>query len=452
MSRFTNRGNLTDHGETELRNKVLDILDWSLHKSDPGIATKDLVRLEDEVLSVGYLELDLELFKKIIVIGAGKASYPIAKALEDILGSRISGGIVVSKDGHHGKLNYACSEMASHPIPDDRSFGHARTAMEFAARTGPRDLVFACFTGGSSALMSMPAPGIPFKDKILANKILLSCGANIVEVNAVRKHLSGIKGGRLAQLIHPEAVLINLTVSDVIGDPLDCVTDLTVPDSSSFEDAKNTLTRYDLWEKMPASITGYLLESNKERETPKTLDDRRIESFMLVNPDSACDGAAEKAMELGLEPFVLTTMLEGESREAGRILGCIAKEILRSERPVKPPCALICGGETTVTLDKFERGSGGPNQEFTIGAALEISGCESVVVAGFDTDGTDGPTSYAGGIADGHSVRRAVSLGIDMHRTLKEHTTSETLGRLNDLLITGNTGTNVNDVKILVIG
>lgn len=251
--------------------------------------------------------------------------------------------------------------------------------------------------------------------------------------------------------MHPQAHLINLTVSDVIGDPLDYITCPTVPDTSTFEDARRTLRRYDLWNKVPASVREYLAAGGPERETPKDLSDHQIHNFLLVPGDAACVAAEEKAKELKFETMILSTMLEGESQVVGQIYAGIAKEILLNRRPLTPPCVIIGGGETTVKLNGEAAGDGGPNQEFALGVALGIDGIGDVVVVGLDTDGTDGPTNVAGGIVDDQTVNRAKELEIDLYSALKKHDVTPVLKKLNDAILTGATGTNVNDLKVMVV-
>lgn len=449
---FKNYDRLVAHGNSLLRKDALDILNAGLLRADPGKATRDLVRVDGQTLFIGDASYRLDRFRHIYVFGAGKATFPIAAALDDILGDRIAEGIVTCKDGQEGRLAHIGMRLASHPIPNECGMRAAEEILALARKTGPDDLVFACITGGSSALMPLPVPEIALDDKKEANRVLLTCGANIIEINAVRKHLSLIKGGRLAQAVHPGALLVNLTVSDVIGDPLDYITDPTVPDTSSFCDAKHTMDKYDLWGGMPASVSAYLRNPPADRETPKSLDSHHIENHILVAGDAACTGAEARAKELGYGTSILSTMFEGESRELGRTFGFIAREVLLNSRPLKAPCAFIGGGETIVTIRSGERGAGGPNQEFALGAALEIGDLGNVVVAGLDTDGTDGPTLFAGGMADEESLKRARECDVDLFAALGSHDASLVLQATEDIFLTGNTGTNVNDLKIMLIG
>ena len=300
--------------------------------------------------------------------------------------------------------------------------------------------------------MPLPVAGISLEDKKQINNLLLTCGANIYEINAVRKHLSQIKGGKLALAIHPEAHLINLTVSDVTNDELDYITDPLVPDTSSVQDARATLTKYRLWKKIPQSVQTYLKNAGATEETPKqdAFAGRSLQSFILVKSAEICEAAAEKAEQLGFRTMILSTTLEGESRELGRIFAAIAKEIVLKQRPLSPPCAVIGGGETTVKIDG-DVGSGGPNQEFAIAAACEIADMRQVLVVGIDSDGTDGPTDFAGGLVDGGTLMRAQNAGIDVHDSLRRHDVTRALQDLGDIVDTGATGTNVNDLKMLLV-
>jgi len=452
ISTIRNRSQLLSHGNIELRRLALEIIEHALTNADPYSAAHNLLHIENDILSIGELHFDLTAKQRIFVLGGGKASYPIARALEEKLGDRITDGVVICKYGQEGKLSRARLYHASHPIPDEAGFKASREALSLAHDTGPGDIVFGCVTGGSSALMPFPVTGISLKEKQEVNKLLLTCGANIYEINAVRKHLSQIKGGRLAQAVHPKAYLINLTVSDVTGDELDYITDPTVPDTSYFEDARATLNKYHLWEKVPASVSKFLKNAGLEQETPKIADlaDYNLHSFILVKSACACEAAADKAAELGLNTMILSTVLEGESKELGVIFAAIAREIVLKKRPLGFPCAVFGGGETTVKISG-DTGIGGPNQEFSLGAAAGIDRIGSVVVVGLDTDGTDGPTDIAGGIVDDQTINRANATGIDLHACLDRHDATSALKKLDDVINTGATGTNVNDLKFMLV-
>lgn len=450
MTYIKNKKQLLSHGSMKIRKAALDIIEYSLEKADPYIATKNLVSLKNNNLHVGSLVFNLDNHKRIFILGAGKATFPIAKALEEILGDKITDGIVICKYGQEGCLKHSKLYLTNHPIPDESGLIAAKKVIALAKKTIPGDIVFAGITGGSSALMPLPIPEVSLEEKKVVNKLLLTCGANIIEINAVRKHLSQIKGGRLAKTIHPKADLINLTVSDVIGDPLDYITCPTVPDTSTFEDARNVIFKYKLWEKLPVSVRNYLKNATSEMETPKDLSDHQLHNFIIVAGDTACVAAEKKAKEMGFNAMILSTMFEGESKELGRTFAAIAREIIMNKRPLKTPCAIIGGGETTIKLEG-DYGMGGPNQEFALSAALYLEDLKDTVIVGFDTDGTDGPTKIAGAIVDSSSTCMAKKLGISLQHELDWHNTVEVFEKMGDAIITGPTGTNVNDLKFLLI-
>jgi len=452
--RLRNRDILTSHGNIALRKAAVEIIEYALQAANPYPAVRRLVQLDGHLLSVGDLVFDLKRYERIFVLGAGKASLPIAQALEDILGDRISDGLFVLKHGSRADLNRTAGSpprviYAAHPVPDENGHRGAQAMMEMAEGFAKNDLVFAGISGGSSALLPLPVEGVSLADKQKVNQVLLHCGADIIEINAVRKHLSRIKGGWLAKAILP-ATLVNVTVSDVVGDPLDYITGPTVADTSTFDDARGVLDRYELWAAFPKSAADYLRSGGEAQETPKDFGDAPIYTFLIVDSAAACLGAAERAAELGYEPMILTTMLKGEAREAGTFFAAIANEIVRFGRPMSAPCAIVAGGENTVTI-LGECGRGGPNQELALSACLDLVGLENVVLAAIDTDGTDGPTDLAGGIVDGSTLPAAQAKGIDVFRALHDHDASRVLQELGDAIVTGHTGTNVNDLRLLLV-
>ena len=452
MTYIKNADQLLSHGNIEARKTALEIIEYALAKADPYRATKDLVSVQGNELIVDNLRFNLKKHNRIFLLGAGKATYPIAKALEELLGDRIADGVIVCKYGQQGKLSHARLHLASHPIPDESGLEASQKTLDLAKQTQPGDIVFGCVTGGSSALLPLPVQGVTLDDKKAVNQLLLTCGANIIEINAVRKHLSRIKGGRLAQAIHPETYLINLTVSDVIGDPLDYITDPTVPDTSTFDDARSTLTKYDLWAKLPKSVSEFLKSAGPDQETPKESDlaGHNRHDYILIKGDVACESAAQKAKDLGFNTMILSSMFEGESKELGRTFAAIAAEISLNNRPLTPPCVVIGGGETTVKIDG-KAGEGGPNQEFAVSASLFMGNMRNMLIVGLDSDGTDGPTNFAGAIVDEGFVSRARQTGIDLFDSLKRHDVTPALRKLGDVIQTGATGTNVNDLKFVMI-
>lgn len=452
MGCIRNREELLSAGEIDLRRLALDIAEAGLAAADPGAAVHRLLRVDGDRLWIGERRFDLSNGRRIFVIGAGKASFPIAKALDTVLGSRIHRGLVTCKHGQEGSLDSIELRLAAHPAPDEASLAAAAATVELLREVRPGDIVIACFTGGSSSLFVAPVPGLSLADKAATSRILLTCGANIVEINAVRKHLSTVKGGRLVRGLPAGVTLVNLTVSDVIGDRLDCITDPTVPDASTFADAQATLDRYALWGRLPPTVTAHLRAAPAAAETVREAELAHLERLdvLLVENDAACAGAAARVRQRGLTPLLLSAVFEGESSVLGRNFAAMAKQILTDGNPVAAPCVLIGGGETTVTI-AGSHGEGGPNQEFAVGAAIELDGIRGVVALGLDTDGTDGPTRYAGGLVDGATAALVREAGLDLHRAIRSHDVTPVLRDTRHIVETGATGTNVNDLKLVVV-
>ena len=449
MKFIQNSDVLLGHGNSELRNVALDIVEYALSVVDPYFAVKQLVHLKGERLTVGNLVLDLSQVKNIYVLGAGKATLRIAEAIEDILGNRIDGGLIAIKRGQPHNLRYVRVIEAAHPIPDKASFQAAKEALALANRAQAGDLIFTATTGGSSALLCYPPDNISFEEKQQVHELLLGCGADIVEINAVRKHLSRVKGGLLAQAALP-AQLINLTVSDVVGDHLDYIAGPVVPDTSYLTDAIAVLKKYDLWNRVAPSVREHL-GKGPSVETPKKLDGKLVHSFVVVPSAAAAKAACIRAKELGFRSLLLTTYLEGESREAAVVVGSIVREIVSTANPISVPCALIASGENTVMVEN-KNGVGGPSQEFALSIATRIDSLSQVVAACLDTDGSDGPTEFAGALVDGLTASSIRDLGRDAFSALKTHTATPLLEELGDLVYTGATGTNVSDLRVILIG
>ncbi|MFQ6125002.1 MAG: glycerate kinase [Candidatus Heimdallarchaeota archaeon] len=445
-----NQKELLSHGNRWGREVALDVIEHSIRAVDAYELTKQIVRIKNDKLIVGELAYNLLKLGNIFVIGGGKATFAIARALDEILGSRITGGIINIKRGENRRLDHIKVIEAGHPIPDEAGLEGTKEMLEVAKRAKEGDLVFCVITGGASALMPLPFGEISLKDKKDVTELLLNCGATIDEINPVRKHISLIKGGRLATYIHPAEVINLIIIDEIAGRPWGP----TVPDVSTFEDAINVLRKYRLWEKVPNSVRGHLERGlvDSRLETPKWNDFKGINVHNIVLADNGimCEAAKKRAEVLGYKPFILSTSLEGESRVVGIILASIAKEIETQNRPFRPPCILISGGETTVTITG-QHGKGGPSQELVLGASLKLAGSERIVIASLDTDGTDGPTDVAGGIVDGYTLKRAKESGIDVFENLMGHDASRVLMTLHDAIFTGSTGTNVMDLNIVVI-
>jgi len=399
---------------------------------------------------VGDRGIDLDRFEHIYAIGAGKATYLQAVALEEILGDRITDGLVVVKDGQKGPLKKLRIIEASHPVPDHRSFDACREILELAEMAGPDDLVFCLMSGGISSLCIQPVEGISIADKIEVNRLMVHSGADVTEIMSVRRHLSRIKGGRLAERIQP-ATMVALTVSDAIGDPIEWNTDWTSPDSSTFQDAVRILKKYQVWDLCPASVKAYFKEYNDKKETPKSFEGFNIHTQMTVRIKDLWEAALRRTSQLDLTPHLLTTTLCGESREVGRALASIATECAETGNPFKPPCALIASGASAVRVMGDNTGQGGANQELAAGAALNLSPRHNIAVCAIDTDGTDGPTQMDGALTDSSTISRAAKSGRDVYRVLLEHNITPLLREIGDAIETGSTGTNVNDLVVIVV-
>jgi len=457
--KIKNRERLLSAGDIEARKIVLDIIEESLQALDASHIMGNLLRLDGNVLQIGNRRWDLDLKHRLFVIGAGKACNAMAKAVEDKLGDRISEGLVVVKQIEPGdELERIELVEGGHPLPNNESLLASRRILNMVDQATPDDLFIAVISGGSSALMACPISGITLEDEIEVTEKLLQSGARILETNAIRRHISATNGGRLAQRIEAKgAEMINLIISDVVGDgqkanpeqPAEFFGTPVAPDTTTLRDAISVLGKYDLWFHIPDSIAEYLGTEQPARETPKAFGDR-IHHFVLQTPADACEAAKRVADKMGLAAHILTTLLEGESREAGTFLACVAKEISLNHRPLQPPCVLIAGGETTTRVEKAS-GLGGPSQELALGFALEIVNLPGCSIAAIDTDGTDGPTEVAGGIADSTTVERARLEGLDVYERLMAHDSSNALRTLGDEILTGNTGTNVCDLNVIFI-
>lgn len=451
MRYIKNTEKILSHGNAELRRQVLEIIEGGLRSADPYVKTKELVRVEGKTLKVGDNEFDLDHYTRIYVLGAGKATYPIAKALDEVLGSLITDGVVICKYGQEGTLAHSRLYFSSHPVPDENGYRACQELMKIARQTVDTDIVFSISTGGSTSLMPYPVEGVTIEEKRQTGLALLRSGANMWEMNYVRKHLTQAKAGFLAKAISPGAPIINIGVSDGIGQGLDQCVEPSVPDYSTFADARNVLTKYDLWDKVPASVAGYIKNGTPEQETPKDLSDRNVYNYLILHVDIAVEGACAKAREMGFNTVILSTFVEGESREIGCMTAAIAKEIRHYDRPIAKPACFISGGEATMKINIPSPGEGGPSQQCALGASLWLGDEDGIVIACVDTDGTDGPTKWAGGIVDSSTVKRAEEAGVDILEGMNAFDDSRVLLALDDIIYTGGTGTNVNDLRVACI-
>ncbi|MDF1585884.1 glycerate kinase type-2 family protein [Marinimicrococcus flavescens] len=382
-----------------------------------------------------------------LVIGAGKASAAMARALEEHWQGGPLEGLVVTRYGHAVPCRQIEIVEAAHPVPDEAGRAAAARILEMVRGLGPDDLVIALVSGGASSLLALPAPGLTLEDKQAVNRALLRSGANINEMNCVRKHLSAIKGGRLAAAAHP-ARLVALMISDVPGDDPSVIgSGPTVPDPTSFADALAILHKYGITE--PAAAIRHLEQAAEE--TPKPGDPRlaSAETVMIATPQGALEAAAAIARAAGYEPLILGDAIEGEAREVARVMAGIARQVVRHGQPAPRPCALLSGGETTVTVRGG--GRGGRNVEFLLGLAVELGGLDGVSAVAGDTDGVDGAEEVAGAFVLPDTLARAAALGVDAKASLAENDGHGFFEALGDQLVTGPTLTNVNDFRAILI-
>lgn len=425
-------------GTKTLRRHARSIFRAALAASDPaGAVARYLARGR------------FDRYRHIYVIGAGKAGASMALAAERALGARITAGLITVKDGNTARLRRIELNPCGHPVPDERGASGAARIAQIAASAGRDDLVLCLVSGGASALMPLPAEGIALEEKQATTRLLLACGATIHEINAVRKHISRIKGGQLARLAAPARVE-SLLLSDVVGDNLDVIgSGPTAPDASTFAGVLEIFDRYDIRARVPAAVRERIERGARGEipETPKPADPlfARVRNTVVGGNRLALDAAARAARELGYRTLILSSTIEGETREIARMHAAIAREIAATGRPVRPPACIITGGETTVTIKGD--GLGGRNQEFVLAAALEIAGLPGVVVFSAGTDGSDGPTDAAGAIADGGTVAR----NPEARRYLDRNDSYHYFQPLGDLVITGPTNTNVMDIRLILV-
>ena len=390
---------------------------------------------------------------KTLVIGAGKASAAMAKALEDCWpGPKDQfGGLVVTRYGYAVECQNIEIVEAAHPVPDAAGERAARRILELVQGISADDLVICLISGGGSSLLSLPAPGLTLADKQAVNKALLKSGATIHEMNCVRKHLSAVKGGRLAAACAPARV-VSLLISDVPGDDPDVIASgPTVPDPTTFADALGILEKYRLDQPgaIPASVLEHL--QGGEEETPKPDDPRlaHIETRMIAAPQLSLEAAARVAQEHGYTPLILGDSLEGEARDVALVHAGIAKQVVRHGQPVKAPCVLLSGGETTVTVRG--KGRGGRNAEFALALAVALQGQERVYAIACDTDGIDGTEDNAGAVVTPTTLARAETQSLNAKKYLANNDGYSFFQALGDLVISGPTLTNVNDFRAIII-
>ena len=442
--------------EKRARKAALKVMDAALKAANPRTAVRKHVEREDSILRIDGLSFDLNGFQEVLVVGGGKAAGVMAEAIEEVLVDRITEGFVniLRRTKSSFKTQKVFLNEASHPIPDNDGVVGARKMFHLVSKADEKSLVICLISGGGSALMCLPSADVSLEDKAKLTDALLKCGATINEINAVRKHISELKGGQIAKAAYP-ATLVSLILSDVVGDPIHMVASgPTAPDPTTFKDAISILKKYNLWrgrvprgvkERLEAGLRGEI------PETPKPGDQvfEKTYNVLVGNNRVAALAACQEARTLGFNALLLSSVLEGEARHIGTVYSGIAREILVSNNPIPRPAVIVAGGETTVTVKG--KGKGGRNQELALSASLGIDGLDGVAIASIATDGVDGPTDAAGAVVDGKTMYRAQNKKLDPKEFLTNNDSYSFFSKLDDLIFTSPTGTNVNDVTVIVV-
>jgi len=430
-----------------------DIFMAGVKAVDPERAIQKYVRRQGNQLFVRDCSYGLDSYRKIFLFGAGKGTAPMAKALEDILGEWLTNGLIIVKYGHGIPLEKTQILEAGHPIPDKAGLEATEELLKQTQECTEDDLILCVFTGGGSALLPAPTFPLTLDEKQETTHLLLECGATINEINAIRKHLSRSKGGRLAKEAYP-ATIVSLLLSDVIGDRLDVIASgPTVPDESTYSDCIKIIDRYKLSDRLPKSVTDHFIKgaAGSLPETPKPGDPvfSKVQNLIVGNNRESLLAAKERAISLGYNTIILSSQIEGEAREVAHVFAAIGKEISQANLPISSPACVIAGGETTVSIQG--RGKGGRSQELALACAIAIDGWEGISLLSAGTDGTDGPTDAAGAFVNGATCKRARRMNSDPRDFLLTNDSYTLFASLGDLLKTGPTRTNVMDIICMLV-
>lgn len=437
----------------KMRKDATQIFYQGLKAVEPATAVKRFCSSDGTRLMFADRMYDLTQINHVFVVGAGKASAPMAAAVEEILGDRITSGTVNVKYGHTARLDKIGLIEAGHPVPDEKGSKGAEDILNLVKTADKQDLVICLISGGGSALLPLSSEGLTLKDKQDTTHVLLACGATIHEINAIRKHLSRVKGGQLAAAAYP-ARIVSLMLSDVVGDDLDVIASgPTVPDSSTFLDCMNVIKKYNIEKKLPSAVVSRLKAglSGQIPETPKSGNPafQNTQNLIIGSNFESITAAKQKAETLGYRTLILSSMIQGETRDIAQLHGALAREILKTGNPIAKPACILSGGETTVSIQG--NGLGGRNQEFVLAAAIDMAGHDHIVVLSAGTDGNDGPTDAAGATADSFTLSRAKELNLDPIKYLSNNDSYHFFEALNDLVKTGPTNTNVMDIRIVLV-
>lgn len=449
--------NLSDLITTELRRDILTLVNEGFQSADPVVAVKKTVKVFNNKVRIFNELIDLSRYDNLIVLGFGKASFKMALGLEQVIGDKINSGIIIAPKGieiNEKLLKRIKVLYGNHPYPSKDTITSSLKLIELAKQANEKTLVFILISGGGSALFEVLPNSITLDELTSLSKLLIKSGADIKEINTVRKHVSLVKGGQLVKYLN-NARVISLIISDVVGDPIEFIASgPTAPDPTTFNDAKNVLIKYNLLNKVPKSVRNYIGQGIKGKisETPKPGDPlfKNVSNYIIASNIIALKSIAKKALDLGYTPLILTPYMEGEAREVGKFIASIIKSVKDNDVPIRKPAALIMGGETTVTVKGT--GKGGRNQELALSVAINIKGLRNVVFASFGSDGIDGITDAAGAVVDGETVLRAQEKGLNPIDYLYNNDSYTFFSKIgNHLIFTGITGTNVNDIAIALI-
>ncbi len=439
---------------TKARHVALTLLETAISAVDPMKLIQTQVQIKQNTLFIGRHSFNLAKYEDIIVLGGGKASAAMAEMMEIILGDRITAGFINIPEHSAHKYQVSTIQLheAGHPIPNEAGQQGVAQIFQHLQKITEKTLILFLLSGGGSALLPSPQKGITLLEKKQITNLLLRSGATINEINVVRKHISKIKGGRLAVASYP-ATLVCIVLSDVLGDPLPSIASgPTVPDPSTYHDAIQILHRYAIWNDVPSSVQQFLLDglAGKNAESPKPGDPRfeHVHNILLGNNSLALGAAENQAYTMKLTPLILSSYIQGEARHVGTVLASIAREINLANKPIPKPSVVLAGGETTVTVTGT--GQGGRNGEVALSASLALEDLEGVVIASLGTDGIDGLSDAAGAIVDASTLARARSQNLNPLQFLYNNDSHNFFKQLGDLIYTGPTGTNVNDVMIIV--
>lgn len=441
---------------------IIEIINAALQAVDPAVAISNHLARSGKYLYCDDLIYDLENFRRILLVGAGKAGAPMAGMIVRLLGSYLDRGVIVVKEGYaKSRFSYPDKSLeqlekievieAGHPLPDQRSLSGTQTILNLLSDTTEEDLVICLISGGGSSLLVAPHPGIKLDDLQKTTALLLACGASIHEINTLRKHLDQVKGGGLARAAAP-ATLLTLVLSDVVGDNFDVIASgPTSPDSSTFDQSYRILERYDLIEKVPSVVITHITRG-MEGDVSETLKDdnpvfARVKNIIIGNNKQAALAAQQKASEFGFSTLLLTNYLEGEARQVGRFFASIARQFRNNQPPIDRPALILAGGETTVTITGD--GKGGRNQELALGAVEGMKELSNIFLITLATDGGDGITDAAGAVVTGDTFLRARQFGLEPQDYLNRNDSYNFFEPLEDLLKIGPTLTNVNDLVFL---